>query len=258
MKNYELYKMTTNQVLNGDFDKAIISVGSCEAHGHHLPEGTDTIVAYKLSCQIAENYDDVLVLPPITIGYSAHYDSFPFTISLGYDTITQVIYDVIESVLKNDIQKIIIINGHDGNIAPIEIATRKIKEKYKEAKMIALPEWWITAGDLLPKDTFEVWNGSGHAGEGESSIMYYYHPEWCEPELATSVIPDNLPPHVDVKWDFAEITDTGQTGDATKATAEKGEKMNDVLVNAMIEAIDYLNQVDWNYNTKNHSKTKLD
>ena len=164
MKNYELYKMTANQVLNGSFDKAIIAVGSCEAHGAHLPEGTDTLVSYKISTQIAEHYDDVLVLPPITIGSSANYDTFPFTLTLSYDTIIRVLYDTIESVLRNKINKVIIINGHDGNIAPIEIASRQIKENYPDARIISLPEWWLTAGDLLPENTFEVWNGSGHAG----------------------------------------------------------------------------------------------
>lgn len=257
MKNYELYKMTSKQVQDGKFDKAIISIGSCEAHGNHLPEGTDTLVAYKLACQTAERYDDILALPPITIGYSAHYDTFPFALTLSYDTTISVLYDVMESVLNNGIKKIILINGHDGNIAPIEIASRKIKEKYPDARIVALPEWWIIAGDLLPKDTFEVWNGLGHAGEGETSIMYHYHPEWCDPELATSVIPDNLPPYLEVKWDFAEITDTAQTGDATKGTAEKGYKMNEVLINCMVEAIDYLNERDWNYNTTGHASTKL-
>ncbi len=257
MKKYELYKMTANQVTSGKFNKAIISIGSCEAHGGHLPEGTDTLVAYKLACQVADLYDDILVLPPIPIGYSAHYDSFPFSLTLSYNTTIDVLYDLIESVLRNKINKIIIINGHDGNIAPIEIASRKIKENYPDARIAALPEWWVIAGQLLPEDTFEVWNGLGHAGEGESSIMYYYYPEWCEPDLAKSVIPDNLPPYLDIKWDFAEITDTGQTGDATKGTAEKGYKMNEVLINCLTEAIDYLNERDWNYNTKGHAKNKL-
>lgn len=258
MKKFELYKMTANQVEEGNFDKVIIAAGSCEAHGRHLPEGTDSLVSYRLACEIAKNYDDILVLPPLTIGYSAHYDTFPFTLTLSYETATRVLYDVMESVLRNKINKIIIINGHDGNIAPIEIASRMIKEDYPDARIISLPEWWNTVGELLPEGTFEVWNGSGHAGEGETSIVYYYYPEYCEPELATSVVPDNLPPNVDVKWDFAEITDTGQTGDATKASKEKGELINKTLVETMMKAIDYLNDKDWNYNTTDHAKTKLD
>ena len=170
MANNELMKLTAHQVKEGKFDKAILAIGSCEAHGQHLASGTDTLVSYMLSCRIADRGKGLLVLPPITVGYSAHYDSFPFSLTMGYDTITQVIYDYIESTIRNGSTHIFLMNGHDGNIAPIEIASRKIKEKYPEARIAALPAWWVTAGELLPPDTFEVWNGLGHAGEGESSI----------------------------------------------------------------------------------------
>ena len=69
-------------------------------------------------------------------------------------------------------------NGHDGNIAPIEIASRKIKEVYPEVQIASLTQWWVAAGNLLPKDTFEVWGGLGHAGEGEKSIAYHLVPAW--------------------------------------------------------------------------------
>ena len=45
----ELWKMTAHQVKEAHFTKAIISIGSCEAHGQHIAEGCDTLVAYKLS-----------------------------------------------------------------------------------------------------------------------------------------------------------------------------------------------------------------
>jgi len=81
-------------------------------------------------------------------------------------------------------------------------------------------------------------------------------PEWCEKELATCVIPDKLPKYVEMKWDFAEITNTAQTGDATKATPEKGEKMTKVLVDAVVEAIKDLDSRNWDY-TSTESETKL-
>ncbi len=249
MANHELVKLTAHQVREGKYDKVILSIGSCECHGEHLASGTDTLVSYMLSNKIADRVKGLLVLPPITVGYSAHYDTFPFTLTLGYDTTTQVIYDIIESVLRNGITKIFLMNGHDGNIAPIEIASRRIKEKYPEAKIAALPAWWVVAGDLLPKDTFEVWNGLGHAGEGESSIAYHLYPQWCEPELASCVVPDNIPDHIDIKWDFSEITNCGATGDATKATAEKGAKMEKVLVDCVVDAIEKLDKCDWDYRT---------
>ena len=249
MANHELLKLTAHQVKEGNYDKAILAIGSCEAHGQHLASGTDTLVSYMLSCKIADKVKGLLVLPPVTVGYSAHYNTFPFTMTLGYDTITQVIYDYIESTIRNGINHIFLMNGHDGNIAPMEIASRKIKEKYPEAKIATLPAWWITAGDLLPADTFEVWGGSGHAGEGESSIAYYLYPQWCEPELAKGYIPDNLPENIEIKWDFAELTGSAATGDPTKATAEKGEKMTNVLVDCVTKALEQLDACGWDYRT---------
>ena len=51
----ELWKMTAHQVKEANFTKAIISIGSCEAHGQHIAEGCDTLVAYKLSKQIGHS-----------------------------------------------------------------------------------------------------------------------------------------------------------------------------------------------------------
>ena len=50
MANHELMKLTSHQVLEGKYNKAILAVGSCEAHGPHLASGTDTLVSYMLSC----------------------------------------------------------------------------------------------------------------------------------------------------------------------------------------------------------------
>lgn len=246
MANNELWKMTAHQVKEGGFTKAILAIGSCEAHGQHIAEGCDTLVAYKLSKQIADQVPGMLVLPPMMVGYSGHYDSFPFSLTLRYDTTTQVIYDIVESVIRNGIKCIFLMNGHDGNIAPIEIASRKLKEVYPDVQIAALTQWWVTAGNLLPKDTFEVWNGLGHAGEGETSIAYHLFPDWCEPELATCVVPD-LPDEVEIKWDFSELTDTAQTGDATKGTAAKGKLMNDAIVDYVVKALKELDSKGWKY-----------
>lgn len=137
-------------------------------------------------------------------------------------------------------------NGHDGNIAPIEVASRAVKLLYPDVRIASLDAWWVAAGNLLPADTFEVWNGLGHAGEGETSIGLHLFGEWVEMEYARGVVP-NLPPHVEIKWNFAELTDCGATGDPTKATAEKGKKMEDVLVKAVVDFIKDMDKRDWDY-----------
>jgi creatinine amidohydrolase len=140
-------------------------------------------------------------------------------------------------------------NGHDGNIAPIEIASRAIKMQYPEVKIASLDAWWVAAGNLLPADTFEVWNGLGHAGEGETSIGLSLFPELVEMEYARGVVPDHLPAHIEIKWNFAEITDCGATGDPTKATAEKGRKMEEVLIKVVADFLNDMNTKGWAYHS---------
>jgi len=245
-----LQKMTGYQIEKGEqFDKAILPVGSCENHGYHLPHGTDTFVAQMLAEKVAAQVKGLLVLPPITVGVSQHYARFPFTLTLQFETMIAVLKDVLRSVIRNGIKKIFIMNGHDGNIAPIEIATRSIKCEFPDVKIASLDAWWVTAGQLLPPDTFEVWNGLGHAGEGETSIGLALFPELVQMEHARGVVPTNLPPYVDIKWDFAELTDCGATGDPTKATAEKGRKMEEVLVQAVVRFFKDMDACDWRYNS---------
>lgn len=246
-----LMKMTGNQYLSNKdkYDKVIIPVGACEDHGYHLPYGNDTLVSSILAEKVAEQVEGMLVLPPINIGMSEHYAYFPFTLTLQPETLIAVLKDVLESVVRNGIKKIFVMNGHDGNIAPIEIATRSIKVKYPEVKIASLDAWWVTAGKLLPPDTFEVWNGLGHAGEGETSIALALYPELVEMEHARGVVPD-LPDNVEIKWNFAELTNTGATGDPSKGTAEKGQKMIAVLLKAVVDFIKEMDAKDWNYSSK--------
>ncbi len=247
--SHEVMKMTANQFKKGGYDKAILALGSCECHGNHLAQGTDTLVSYMISCRVADRVPGLLVLPPVAIGCSEHYATFPFTISLSFETMITVIKDILRTTYNNGIKHIFIMNGHDGNIAPAEIATRQIKVELPDIRIASMPEWWIKAGELLPPDTFEVWNGLGHAGEGESSIAYYLYEQWCEPELAEGIVPDNLPSNVNIQWTFGEITYSGATGDPTKATKEKGEKMANALIDCVAGAITDLDARDWKYNS---------
>ena len=91
----ELWKMTAHQIREGKFDKVILPLGSSEAHGEHMTEGTDMLTSYLLAKRIADKLDGLLVLPPLTYGYSGHYDSFPFSLTFSYDTTIAAIYDIL-------------------------------------------------------------------------------------------------------------------------------------------------------------------
>lgn len=242
-------EMTYADFREGNFDKAIVAVGSSENHGFHLPFGTDTLVAQAIALEVAKRVPGMLVLPPLYYGVSVHYDAFPFTLTLRPEVMVEVLKDVFTSCIKQGISRIIIINGHDGNIAPIEIAARAVKVSYPHAFLACLPAWWVTAGELLPPGTFEVWGGLGHAGEGETSIALYLFPELCRMDEARGVVPD-LPGALDIKWRFEELTPYGATGDPTKGTREKGEKMFQVLVDHVVRFIEEMEKRGWKYGEK--------
>lgn len=239
-------KMTGHDYNSGGYDKAILAVGSFESHGPHLPLGTDTLISYRLAKKVTERVKGLLLLPPITVGYSEHYAHFPLTLTLRAETMVEVLKDILRSAIKHGIRKIFILNGHDGNIAPIDLATRAVKTEFPEARLVSLDAWWVSAGRLLPHGTFEVWDGLGHGGEGETSMALALFEELIQMEHARGVVP-NLPANMDVKWDFAELTDCGTTGDPTKATVEKGRLIEKVLLEALVSFFEDMEGRDWDY-----------
>ncbi len=228
------------------FEKVILPLGSLENHGPHLPFGTDALTAYLIALDIAARVPNSVVLPPVNYGMSEHYKSFSFCVSLQFDTEIALIRDILESVYREGIRKVFVMNGHDGNIAPIEVATRTAKVAHSDFKIVSLDAWWQMVGNIVPPGFFEVWNGLGHGGEGETSICLALFPELCDPSKAAGVVP-HLPPYVDVKWTFNELTNVGASGDPTKGTLEKGKKMREILVDTVVQIITDLDKNNWDY-----------
>jgi len=177
---------------------------------------------------------------------SEHYKDFPFTISVSFETEIAFLRDIFESIHREGIRKVFVMNGHDGNISPIEVAGRSAKVAHPEMKIVSLDAWWMMVGDLVPPDFFQVWKGLGHGGEGETSICLELFPELCDMSKARGVTP-RLPKYVDIKWLFNELTNTGTSGDPTKGTPEKGKKMRQVLVDAVVKILTDLDANGWDY-----------
>jgi creatinine amidohydrolase len=242
----EIQHLTAEDYRDDPFEKVILPLGSLESHGGHLPFGTDALTAYLLAREIAKHVPKTAILPPVNYGMSEYYREFPFSVSLQPETETAIIRDILESLFREGIRKVLILNGHDGNIPSIEIATRSVKMAHPEMMIISLDAWWNILGSLLPKDFFEVYRGLGHGGEGEMSIALALFPELCEPENARGMVPD-LPPLVDVKWKFSELTTTGATGDPTKGSRKKGLVMKKIIIDSIVDVMKKLDETGWDY-----------
>jgi creatinine amidohydrolase len=225
---------------------AVLVFGACENHGDHMPFGSDFIFPMELAKSVAKKCNNLIILPSVPYGLSLHHDQFQMTMSLNPDTLVGVISDLLLSLVKNNISKILIINGHDGNIAPIEIAARSVKNKHPEIVITCLEAWWVLISELR-KDLFDVWNGLGHGGEAETSGMLAVRPELVNMELAPKDVVPMLPEHIRIYWKFNELTQTGATGSPRNASIQKGKDTLHALEDVLVSFIDDMRSKNWKY-----------
>jgi len=233
----------------------LLIFGACENHGDHMPFGSDFIMPFELAKRVAARYAKKMVIfPPIPYGVSSHHKDFFMTVSFEPDTMTNVIRDILQSLINNNINHILIINGHDGNIAPIELASRLIKERNPTVVISCLESWWTLVGSL-DKELFDVWEGLGHGGEAETSAMLAVRPDLVNMAVAPKDVIPKLPDYVRIYWKFNELTDTGATGAPRKATRTKGDKIITILENILISFIRDMEENQWRYGIgKNYTK----
>lgn len=243
---------------------AIVVLGACENHGDHMPFGSDFIFPMGLAKRVAStinksNTDEiqkgnnVVILPAIPYGVSLHHNQFQMTMSLQPTTMIMIIQDILESLIMNNVKRILILNGHDGNIGPMEVASRNIKDKHPEVMIACLESWWTLVGQI-DKSLFEVWNGLGHGGEAETSTMLAIRPDLVNMEYAPGQVIPKLPDNaIRIYWKFNELTKTGTTGAPQKASATKGIEAIKILENVIISFLKDMEKSNWKYGTSSIS-----
>jgi creatinine amidohydrolase len=241
MNAYELKQFITQETIG------LLIFGACENHGDHMPFGSDFIMPFELAKRVAARYGKkMIIFPPIPYGVSSHHKDFFMTVSFEPDTLVNVIRDILESLVNNNIRRILIINGHDGNIAPIELASRIVKEKNPGVVISCLESWWTLVGSI-DRELFEIWNGLGHGGEAETSAMLALRPDLVSMTLAPKDMVPKLPENVRIYWKFNELTDTGATGAPRKATRTKGDKIISILESVLLTFILDMEKNQWKY-----------
>jgi creatinine amidohydrolase/Fe(II)-dependent formamide hydrolase-like protein len=228
-----------------EVDIALLPVGSIEQHGPHLPLDTDSFDAQYLARQVAKacSSPKPLVFPLIPYGVSYHHDDFTGTISISNDTLSRVVYEIGMSAAKNGITKLIIINGHGGNVPTLKFAAQMINRDARIFTTVDTGETSDADLDAICETTNDV-----HAGEIETSTSLYVRPHLVNMKKAKKFVPEfsiqylNFSAKRSVEW-FARtsrISPDGVLGDPTKATAGKGKKMWEVMIKNLVELVESL------------------
>jgi creatinine amidohydrolase len=235
---YILANTTFEYVKNEVIDTVILPWGATEAHGLHLPYGTDNYeVEYFANTAAANLYltgRKIIVLPTIPFGVNSPQLNVKFNININHSTQLKILQDIVECLELQGIKKLVIINSHGGNIfVPI------LKEIYPNTKMfISLintfmcgnPEqFFIEAGD--------------HAGEMETSIMLHIKPDLVKSFGKQLSQKNKLKiKSFDEKWcwtqrDWEKVAVNNTIGNPQYASKEKGEMYSKKVVLLITELL---------------------
>ncbi|MDO6450456.1 creatininase family protein [Oceanobacillus profundus] len=215
---------------------AILPIGAVEAHGPHLPLGTDNLLAERLSEKLAERVN-AFVLPTLPYGQVWSLRNFPGSINISNDSLMNFLVDIGESLYKQGFTTFAMVNGHLGNGPALKDAARVLFENCPEMRVFYFfyPGMNKTAAEV--RETKSSHNTYFHACEIETSYMLYLAPEHVDMDKAITDIPD-IPIHADVTptpWE--EFTQTAVLGDAKLATEEKGKYIIDIAIENMAKLI---------------------
>ncbi len=224
-------------------DTAILPCGAIEQHGPHLPVDIDYYDAVYLADKIAEACADPkpFVLPPIPFGVSYHHDEFKGTLSVTNDALSRFVYDIGMSLAHNGIKKLILLNGHGDNAPTLSYAAQMIN---RDAQIFVCVETGETS-DMDLYNLIETKNDI-HAGEIETSTTLALRPEMVQMNKAVNATLNFGSDYLDftsergVAWYVRtkKISATGVMGDPTKATAEKGKKMWEIMIAHMVHFVE--------------------
>jgi creatinine amidohydrolase len=163
----------------------LFPVGSTEQHGHHLGVGADWIQADAIAHRVGDKCG-VLVLPTLCYGVSGHHKEFPGTITLSTETYSQVIYELLESLARYGVKRVVFMNGHGGNNTGLTIAAKRARENFN--MLCAICTWW----DILSNDKVLGHPAEQHAGYAETAFTLASRPEAVRIELANCIATKQL------------------------------------------------------------------
>ncbi len=227
---------------------AVLPVAAIEQHGPHLPVGVDAFINEGYLARAVERVPadlPVLFLPLQAIGKSNEHIEYPGTLTFSMETVSRAWTEIGDSVARTGCRKLIFMNSHGGNVAVLAAVVRDLRVRHG---MLAVHAGWHALG--YPDGMFPAGERAHgiHGGDAETSLMLAFKPETVRMDEARDFVSSAVSIERDFKrlrvtqpiaigWMANDLNELGAAGDASKATAAKGEACGDYGVEGFIELL---------------------
>jgi creatinine amidohydrolase len=222
---------------------AVLPVGAVEAHGPHLPLGTDIVIAEAMAREgarrIMERGLQALLLPSVAFTAAPFAAAFPGTLAISSETVASLVLDLARELTRQGFAGLAVANAH---LDPAHRSSLTAAgERARSAGLLPVIAPDLARKPWAPRLTDEFRTGACHAGRFEGSIVMAERPS-----LVRREIQDELPANP------ASLSDAIRSGAATfeaaggprayfgwpaEATAEEGRASVDVLGQILCDAV---------------------
>ena len=204
-------------------DRLILVVGSTEQHGRHMTFASDVWQPWEIARRLSER-TGVLLAPPLNYGMSLHHLDFPGSLSLRPQTLVAVIVDLLHSAHGHGFRHILLLNGHGGNTASLQVALAEVLDELDDLEVRQVQWWQLPEVARIFASAFPQ-QPAGHADAGETSVILAIRPDVVRLERAAYSPEATVPPFLS-RQVFAQRFPHGVIGgDPRQASAEVGEQV---------------------------------
>lgn len=224
------FRSTADEINESSTDLAILPIGSTEQHGGHLPVGTDFLIAEAVAEKVAER-TGAWLLPTLPVSTCQEHRSKRGSVWMGPETFMHVFADMAMSLKKQGFRRLAVVLGHGGIFAATP-AIRAFNADNPDFRAIKI-DFEFFMGQIEP--LLECKNNL-HACEYETSLMLYLHGDLVHTDRIRDFVPDVPRDYLNYAPIF-KYSPGGVWGMPSLATAEKGEKIFNILVDRSVEYI---------------------
>lgn len=227
---------------------AVLPLAATEQHGPHLPVETDVMIGEAYLARVRELLSQdvpATFLPVQPVGISTEHIHYPGTRTLPTEVALKAWMALGESVARAGIRKLVMVTSHGGNSAAMSLVAQDLRAHHG---LLAVTTSWSRFGTPEGLFSAEELRHGIHGGAVETSIMLARYPKQVRQDAIADFRPHSiamekryrwLSAHrpVPFAWQAQDLHPSGAAGDATMASAEKGERLLDHGAQAFCELL---------------------